>query len=80
MKIMATILNRALTTERKDAQLAQWASFAASGGILVLGLIAAPRMATTSGELLIGVLAVAILSVQLLVAGVVVPRAMERDA
>lgn len=79
MNVLTRTLRRRLSTDKQDAEFARWSCFVAGVALLPLGLRAATRLSESNGELLVAVLAVLMLATQLIVLGLLVPRAMGQD-
>ncbi len=72
MRRLRRLIGLRLTSERLDVGLARGACFVAGPAVLVVGLQAVGRMASTPGEAINGALAAGTLAVLLVVLGLVV--------
>lgn len=78
MKTILRLLTQRLSTERQDATFARWAFLIAAVALFPLGLRAATRFTESNGQLVIAVLAVAILVMQFVIVGLLAPQLMPR--
>ena len=79
MKTLLRFLNRKLSTDRQDATFVRWAFLIAGLALFPLGLRAATRFTESNGQLVIAVLAAAILAMQFVMIGLLAPRVMLRN-
>ena len=68
-----------LTSEKWDVQWGQWCSFLVSPLMLVLAMQAVSRFATTTGEMVMGFLAAATVSLLFVMMGLVLRLAYRRS-